>query len=135
VRLRVLFKTHINNPLEYWIKHPAECELNLIQGSKPCRTSLYGARQEDHKEMAEQIEELLKKGLIRPSKSPFACPAFQVRNKAEKERKRARLVVDYKPLNEITIRDSYPLPNKDQLIKRIYGCKWFSKFDCFNGFW
>ena len=120
------------NPQDLWENDPVECEIRTIPNSKIPRFTPYPMNPTDQKETNEIIEKLLQKNLIRPSRSPYTCSAFLVRNRGEKERKRARMVVDYKPLNKITIRDSYPLPNKDHLINKIRNAKFYSKFDCFN---
>ena len=57
---------------------------------------------QDIQEFNKQIKELLDKGLIRNSKSPYTSPAFMVRNHAEKKRGKARMVINYKNLNDNT---------------------------------
>ena len=82
-----------------------------------------------------EINDLLSKGLIRHSKSPWSCPAFYVNNEAEKERGVPRLVINYKPLNKVLEWIRYPLPNKDDLLSRLSVSTIFSKFDLKSGFW
>lgn len=89
--------------------------------------------EEDQKKFNVQIKELLHKGLIRPY--PQNSPAFFVRNHAEEKRKKARMVIDYRELNENMVEDSYQIPNKNSLINLIGKRKVFSKFDCTPGFW
>ena len=48
-----------------------------------------------------EIEDLLKKGIIRKSRSPWSCPAFYVQKNAEIEKGVPRLVINYKPLNKV----------------------------------
>jgi hypothetical protein len=67
------------------------------------------------KELAElknQLQELLDKGYIRPSSSPWGCPALFVKKKDGS----LRLCVDYRPLNAVTIKNKYPLPRIDVLL-------------------
>jgi hypothetical protein len=67
------------------------------------------------KELAEikrQLEELLNKGFIRPSSSPWGCPAILVKKKDGT----LRMCVDYRPLNAVTIKNKYPLPRIDALF-------------------
>ena len=59
-----------------------------------------------------QLQELLDKGYVRPSSSPWGCPAIFVKKKD----KTLRLCVDYRPLNEVTIKNKYPLPRIDLLF-------------------
>nr|KYP58956.1 polyprotein [Cajanus cajan] len=82
-----------------------------------------------------EIQEYLDKGLIRPSKSPWSCSAFYVLNAAELERGAPRLVINYKPLNKVLKWIRYPLPNKQDLIKRITHATIFSKFDMKSGYY
>ena len=82
-----------------------------------------------------EIHELLHKGIIRRSKSPWSCLAFYVQKSAELERGTPRLVINYKPLNEVLEWIRYPIPNKRDLIKRLSQAVVFSKFDMKSGFW
>ncbi|CAF1249477.1 unnamed protein product [Rotaria sordida] len=77
------------------------------------------------------IQELLHFGLIRPSDSPYAAPAMLV----AKHDGTWRMVVDYKKLNNITIKDNYPLPNIEQVIQLLSGrYNSFSNLDMKSGF-
>ena len=82
-----------------------------------------------------EIDTLLEKGLITPSKSPWSCAAFYVNKKSEIERGTPRLVINYKPLNKALKWIRYPIPNKKDLLNRISQAKIFSKFDLKSGFW
>jgi hypothetical protein len=80
------------------------------------------------KELAElkvQLKELLVKGYIHLSSSPWDCPALFVKKKDQS----LRLCDDYRPLNAITIRNKYPLPRIDILLDQLAGAKVFSKVD------
>jgi len=80
------------------------------------------------KELAElkiQLQELLDKGYVRPSSSPWGCPAIFVKKKD----RTLGLCVDYRPLNELTIKNKYPLPRIDLLFDQLAGAKVFSKID------
>jgi hypothetical protein len=68
---------------------------------------------------------LLDKGLIRPSTSPWGCPALFVKKKDGN----LRLCMDYRPLNAVTIKNKYPLPRIDVLFDQLVGAKVFSKID------
>ena len=65
----------------------------------------------------------------------MSCAAFYVNNQAEKERGVPRLVINYKPLNDVLQWIRYPIPNKRDLSNRLYDAKIFSKFDMKSGFW
>ena len=82
-----------------------------------------------------EIQELLNKGIIRKSKSPWSCPSFNGQKNVELERGTSRLVINYKPLNEALEWIRYPIPNKRDLIKRLSQVVVFSKFDMKSRFW
>jgi hypothetical protein len=81
-------------------------------------------------ELKKQLQELLVKGFIRPSTSPWGCPALFVKKKDES----LRLCVDYRPLNAVTIKNKYPLPRIDVLFDQLVGAKVFSKIDLRSGY-
>ena len=90
----------------------------------------------EYLEMCKQeIQSLLDKRLIRKSYSPWSCTAFYVNKNAEIERGRPRLVVNYKPLNDALQWIRYPIPNKKDLLDRLYKATLFSKFDLKSGYW
>jgi len=76
-----------------------------------------------------EIQTLLEKKLIRPSKSPWSCAACYVNNAPEKEIGVPHPVINYKPLNTALQWIRYPIPNKRDLLNRLYAAKIFSKFD------
>jgi hypothetical protein len=77
-----------------------------------------------------QLNELLDKGYIRPSSSPWGCPALFVKKKDQS----LRLYVDYRPLNAVTIKDKYPLPRIDILFDQLASARVFSKVDLRSGY-
>ena len=81
-------------------------------------------------EIKKQIKELLDKGYIRPSSSPWGSPVLLV----EKKDGSLRMVVDYRGLNEVTIKNKYPLPMINDLFDRLQGAKVFSKIDLRSGY-
>jgi hypothetical protein len=84
------------------------------------------------KELAElklQLQELLDKGFIRPSASPWGCPALFV-----KKDDSLRLCVDYRPLNAVSTKNKYTLPRIDILFDQLVGARVFSKIDLRSGY-
>jgi hypothetical protein len=77
-----------------------------------------------------QLNELLDKGYIHPSSSPWGCPALFVKKKDQS----LRLCVDYRPLNAITIKNKYALPRIDILFDQLTGARVFSKVDLRLGY-
>jgi len=82
-------------------------------------------------ELKKQLQELLDKGYICPSTSPWGCPALFVKKKDES----LRLCVDYRLLNAVTIKNKYPLPRIDILFDQLFGAKVFSKIDLRSGYY
>jgi len=74
---------------------------------------------QDIQEFDKQIKEILDKGLIRNSKSPHTSPAFMVRNHTEEKRGKARMIINYKKLNDNTVFDGDYILNKTVLFNRI----------------
>jgi hypothetical protein len=81
-------------------------------------------------ELKIQLQDLLDKGYIRPSASPWGCSALFVKKKDNS----LRLCVDYRPLNAVTIKNKYPLPRIDILFDQLAGAKVFSKIDLRSGY-
>ena len=81
-------------------------------------------------ELKIQLQELLEKGLIRHSSSPWGCLAILVKKKD----KSLWMCVDYRPLNAITIKNKYPLPRIDILFDQLAKAKVFSKIDLRSGY-
>jgi hypothetical protein len=79
----------------------------------------------DLAELKKQIEELLSKGFIYPTSSPWGAPTLFV----DKKDGSRRLCIDYRSLNEITIKNKYPLPQIEDLFDQMSGAKVFSKID------
>jgi hypothetical protein len=85
------------------------------------------------KELAElkvQLQELLDKGYICPSSSPWGSPALFLKQKDGS----LRMCVDYRPLNAVTVKNKYPLPRIDVLFDQLAGAKVFSKIDLRSGY-
>ena len=80
--------------------------------------------------MNKQLEELLEKGFIRPSSSPWGCLAIFVKKKDDT----LQMCVDYRPFNAITIKNKYPLPHIDTLFDQLASAKVFSKIDLHSGY-
>ena len=81
-------------------------------------------------EMKKQIHELIEKGYIRPSTSPWGAPVLFVKKKDGT----MRMCVDYRALNEVTIKNKYPLPRIDDLFDQLKGASVFSKIDLRSGY-
>ena len=76
------------------------------------------------------MEEMVNKGFVRPSTSPWGAPVLFVKKKDGS----MRLCIDYRELNKVTIRNQYPLPRIDNLFDQLQGAKVFSKIDLRSGY-
>ena len=87
-----------------------EFKIELVLGTTPISTRPYRMPQNELAKLKIQLQDLLDKGLIRPSSSPWGCLALFVKDKS------LRMCVDYRPLNVVTIKNKYPLPCIDILF-------------------
>jgi len=98
--------------------------------NKPIKLKPYKLSKEHSDILKNEIISLLEKGLITPSHSPWSFPVLLVQKKNGKW----RMCIDYRKLNEITIKDSYALPFIDELISSVKGAKIFSALDLYSGY-
>ena len=98
--------------------------------SEPPFRHMYRLNPQEREEVTKQVTELLKKGLIEPSTSPYGAPILFVTKKDGS----LRMVIDYRALNKITIRNRYPLPRIDDLLNQLQGAKYFSSMDLLSGY-
>src|SRR5215211_1132972 len=80
--------------------------------------------------LSSQLQELLGKGFIRPSSSPWGAPILFVRKRDGSH----RMCIDYRELNKLTVKNRYPLPRIDDLFDQLQGASWFSKIDLRSGY-
>jgi hypothetical protein len=124
-------------PTAFWKqkKHIVHLPYKEDYAGHPCKSRAIPMNAEYQKLCAEEVQTLLDRGLIQRSTSPWNCYGFYVNKHSEQIRGVPRLVVNYKPLNKVLADDTYPIPNKSNLVTRIAGAKIFSKFDLKSGFW
>ena len=79
----------------------------------------------------DEVQQMLKSDVIEPSSSPWASPIVMVTKKDGS----IRFCVDYRKLNGVTLRDSYPLPRIDDCLDSLCCAKWFSTLDLASGYW
>jgi len=104
---------------------PYDCQINLIADSKLYYGPIYPLTDKESKVLKEYLDENLRKGFIRKSKSPAGAPVLF----APKKNGELRLCQDYRELNKITIRDSYPLPLIQDMFEHLGKARYFSKLD------
>jgi hypothetical protein len=106
-----------------------EFVIELQPGMAPISRRPYKKTPKELAEFKVQLNELLDKGYIRPSSSPWGCPTLFV-----KKDQSLRLCVEYRPLNAITIKNKYPLPHIDILFDQLASARVFSKVDLRLGY-
>jgi hypothetical protein len=107
-----------------------EFVIELLLGTAPISKRAYMVSGPELVELKKQIDELLEKGYIRPSTSPWAAPVLFV----EKKYGTRRMCIDYRALNEVTIKNKYPLPRIEDMFDQLRGASMFSKIDLRSGY-
>src|SRR5512136_3174747 len=111
-------------------KRDIEFRIDLVPRSNPIHKRPYRMAANELAEVKKQVDDLLQKGYIRPSTSPWGAPVIFV----EKKDHTQRMCVDYRALNEVTIKNKYPLPRIDDLFDQLKGATVFSKIDLRSGY-
>jgi hypothetical protein len=107
-----------------------EFVIDLVSGTAPIFRRPYRMTANQLAELKEQLQELLDKGYIYPSASPWGAPVIFVLKKDGMQ----RMCIDYRSLNEVTIKNKYPLPKIDDLLDQLKGACVFSKIDLRSGY-
>ncbi|GBG76158.1 hypothetical protein CBR_g21907, partial [Chara braunii] len=105
--------------------------IEIIPGSSIPKGRIYRMSPGELDELRLQLKELVEKGWIRPSVSPYGSPVLFVPKKKEGT---LRMCIDYRGLNVITVKNREPLPRIDNLLERVQGCRYFSKIDLKSGY-
>ena len=107
-----------------------EFGIELLPGTGPISIPPYRMAPLEMRELKEQLQDLLDRGFIRPSTSPWGAPVLFVKKKDGS----LRLCIDYRQLNKVTIKNRYPLPRIDDLFDQLTGAAYFSKIDLRSGY-
>jgi len=116
------------------LKIPPEREIDfgidLLPDTQPISIPPYRMSPTELKELKAQLKDLLDKGFIQPSISPWGAPALFVKKKDGS----LHMCIDYRQLNKVTIKNKYPLPRIDDLFDQLQGASYFSKIDLRSGY-
>ena len=104
--------------------------IELIPGSSPPNQPPYRVSLSQQEEIMKQVNELMEKGLIRPSTSPYCSPVLLV----QKKDGTFRMCIDYRSLNKITIKNRFPIPRIDDILDKLQGASIFSRIDLKSGY-
>ena len=105
--------------------------INIVPGSAPPFRPGFRMNATELAELNGQLQELLEKGWIRPSSSMYGAPVLFVR----KPDGSLRMCIDYRALNQQTVRDRYPLPRIDELLDQLGGAAIYSRLDLASGYY
>jgi Reverse transcriptase (RNA-dependent DNA polymerase) len=111
-------------------RKPWDHMIKLVPGAQPIDCKIYPLSSEEQKQLEKFLKENLESGRIRPSKSLMASPFFFIKKKDGK----LRPVQDYWKLNEMTIKNHYPLPLIQEIVDKLKGAKCFTKLDIQQGY-
>ncbi|XXG42070.1 hypothetical protein AAC387_Pa01g2420 [Persea americana] len=104
--------------------------IELAPGTAPISRAPYRTAPAELRELKTQLEELLDNGFVRPSLSPWGAPVLFVKKKDGS----MRMCIDYCQLNQVTMKNKYPLPRIDELFDQLQGARHFSKIDLRSGY-
>ena len=105
--------------------------IEVTPGARPRRAQPYRASHASREVIAKEVQRQRDLGVIEPSSAEWAFPVVLV----PKPDGTMRFCVDYRQLNEVTVRDVYPLPRMDDCIDFLGDAKVFSTLDCNSGYW
>lgn len=107
----------------------------LTKHEEPQYTKLYRYPYRYKEEIDRQIEEMLQQGIIRPSSSPYSAPVWAIPKKEDASgAAKLRVVLDYRKLNLVTIKDKFPIPNMDDILDKMGRAMYFTTLDLAKGF-
>ena len=109
---------------------PYDCAIELFPGSTPPRGRLFSLSAPEREAMEDYVRDSLAAGIIRPSSSPAGAGFFFV----EKKDKTLRPCIDYRGLNDITVKNRYPLPLISTAFELLEGATVFTKLDLRNAY-
>lgn len=101
----------------------------------PIHTKTYRFPEIHKQEVRKQIDKMLEQNIIEPSDSPWSSPIWVVPKKLDASNIRKwRVVIDYRKLNDVTIGDTYPIPQITEILDQLGNSKYFSTLDLASGF-
>jgi hypothetical protein len=99
--------------------------------ARPIASRDYRRSELENRQIQEEVEKMLEMKVIEPSNSDWCSPVVLI----DKPDGSKRFCVDYRKLNQVTIKDKYPLPRITELLDKLHGCKYLSTIDLKSGYW
>ena len=113
------------------LEREVELAIEIVPGTIPMSRAPYRMAPTELKELKCQLQELLDKGFIRPSVSPWSAPILFMKNKYGT----LRICIDYRQINKVTVKKRYPLPRVEDLFDQLKGAGVFSNIDLRSGYY
>ena len=104
-----------------------------LTSTEPVRSENYPIPFATKDVIDKEVNEMLKLGVIEPSRSPYCSPIVLIAKKNDS--KAVRFCIDYRKINKITVFDAEPMPNMEEVFARMAGNKFYSRFDLTKGYW
>jgi ribulose bisphosphate carboxylase small subunit len=124
------FSTVFDPPNSLPPQRSGDHKIPLLEGAQPFCRRPYRYNPAQKTEIEKQIREMLDKGWIQTSTSPYSSPVLLVQKKTGDW----RLCVDFRRLNALTVKNKYPLPIIEELLEELQGATWFTTLDLCSGF-
>lgn len=111
-------------------------EINTPGVTQPIHQKPYKLPYSQKEEISKQVEEMQRDGIIKPSDSPWNAPLLVVPKKEDaSDSKKYRVVVDFRKLNNITVRDAFLMPNVTEILDQLGKVKYFTCLDMASGYY
>ena len=120
-----------SNPKKTTVTHVGEHVIETVPGARPIKSKRYRMLPQQEQEVEKQTERMIRDGIAHLSTSPWASNVLLVKKKDGT----TRFVIDYRQLNDVTVKDSYPMPNVREIIDKMKGSKYFSKINMASAYW
>ena len=104
-----------------------------LTSTEPVRSENYPIPFATKDVIDKEVNEMLKLGVIEPSKSPYCSPIVLIAKKGDS--KAVRFCIDYRKINKISVFDAEPMPNMEEVFAKMAGHKFYSRFDLTKGYW
>ncbi len=109
--------------------HDARVEIKLKAEAQPVSLPPFPVSPANREVMNKQIDAWIQLGVIEPSESPWAAPAFIVYRNGK-----PHMVIDYRKLNALVVPDEFPLPKQDDIMQALSRSQWLTTLDALSGF-